>query len=499
MDLELLRARQRMLLVMWCLVLPIMACQDKHSREQFDTVILGGRVMDPESGLDAIRNVGILAGTVAAISKKELNGKEVIQATGLVVSPGFIDLHVHGQDLVSNRFQAADGVTTALELELGVYPVPAWYASREGKALINYGASVGHLAARLKLMQGVDVGHLWNMSAERRRQLTGKDYAYRRVNSEEMQALVKLLQKGLEEGGLGIGLGITYVPGATHQEILHVFQAAAKSRVPVFVHLRSPQGYSDKGVIGPFQEVISNAATTGASLHIVHLNSSADELAKICLEIVRGAQTRGIDVTTEAYPYTAGSTRLESALFDNWKDYQSLQWVETGERLNEKTFEAYRRQGGWVIIHGRSEEMNEWIVSQPDVIAASDGIPFIEGRAHPRGAGTFSRILGYYSRERQVLSLMEAIRKMTLLPAQRLESMVPQMKKKGRLKVGVDADLTLFDPKTVLDNATYEEPNQYSSGIIHVLVDGVSVIKDSKLVEGVLPGRPILSQPYSAH
>ena len=164
--------------------------------------------------------------------------------------------------------------------------------------------------------------------------------------------------------------------------------------------------------------------------------------------------------------------------------YQGLQWVDTGERLTAETFQGYRAQGGWVIMHGRSEETNEWIVSQPDVIAASDGIPFSEGRAHPRGAGTFARILGRYVRERGVLSLMDGLRKMTLMPAQRLETVAPQMASKGRVQVGADADLTLFDPDRVIDRATYDAPDQFSEGVVHVLVAGTFVVRDETLVDG---------------
>ncbi len=185
--------------------------------------------------------------------------------------------------------------------------------------------------------------------------------------------------------------------------------------VPIYVHLR---GENSGGTLGAFQEVLADASVTGASLHIVHMNSTAGESAKTVLAMIRGARERGVNVTTEAYPYTAGSTKIESALFDSWEgltdeDYERLQWPPTGERLNAASFARYRKEGGWVIIHGRNEETNEWIVAQPDVMVASDGIPFLHGPAHPRGAGTFSRILGYYVRERKALSLMDALRKMT--------------------------------------------------------------------------------------
>ena len=471
--------------------------------QELDLVLAGGRVMDPASGLDAIRHVGIRDGRVAAVSETPLEGREVVDAGGLVVAPGFIDLHAHGQDEASSRLQAADGVTTALELEIGVWPVGAWLDAKRGRAPIHYGATAGHLPARVKLMHGIDAGHTSLPTEAARAALRAAapspDYSHRAATGEEIERLTGLLERGLDEGGLGVGLGITYTPAATHAEILRVFGVAAERGVPVFVHLRANQSFADSSAVGPFQEVIADAAATGASLHVVHLNSSADEEARVCLELIRGARARGLDVTTEAYPYTAGSTRLESALFDGWHEtsggrYDQLQWVATGERLTRESFDRYRQEGGWVIIHGRSEETMEWIVAQPDVMVASDGIPFVDGLSHPRGAGTFSRILGHYVRERGVLPLMEALAKMTIQPARRLETVSPAMARKGRIETGADADLTLFDPERVLDRATYESPAEASAGIVHVLVGGTFVVRDGAIVQGVYPGQPVVGE-----
>lgn len=472
--------------------------QIREPSTEIDLVLEGGRVMDPESGLDAVRNVGISGGTIVAVTEEPLEGKETLDVTGLVVSPGFIDLHAHGQDPVSNRLQARDGVTTALEMEIGVYPVAKWLASREGKAVIHYGATVGHLPARIKLFHDIDIGS-WALGDDRdpnrMKLMRETDYAYKQTSLQELEKLVILMNQGLDEGGLGFGLGITYTPGASREEIFRIFELAKERSVPIYVHLR---GEGSGGTLGAFQECIADAAATGASLHIVHMNSSADELARTTLKMIRGAAEHGVDVTTEAYPYTAGSTRIESALFDSWEDrsdsdYAQLQWPLTGERLNRESFRRFREEGGWVIIHGRSEETNEWITAQPDVMVASDGIPFFNGPAHPRGAGTFARVLGHYVRERKALSLMAALGKMTLLPAERLSGAAPQMKKKGRIQVGADADVTVFDPDTVIDRSTYEKGDLPSEGIVHVLVGGTFVVRDSESVEGVFPGKAVRS------
>ena len=200
-------------------------------------------------------------------------------------------------------------------------------------------------------------------------------------------------------------------------------------------------------------------------------------------------------MTTECYPYTAASTGLHTAIFDpGWQqrmgiDYKDLQWAETGERLTAETFEKYRKQGGIVVIHSIPEEAVRTAVANLMVMIASDGMPITGAKVHPRGQGTFSRVLGHYVREEKVLDLMTALKKMTLMPAQRLEKRAPMFKDKGRIRVGADADITVFDPNRVIDKATYEEPLQYSEGIQFVLVNGVPVVKDGQLVEGVFPGR----------
>ena len=454
----------------------------------YDRVILGGQVMDPASGLDAIRNLGLSGGRIAIITTEAVAGRDTIDARGLVVAPGFIDLHAHGQTPETYRFQALDGVTTALELELGTGDVAAWYRERSGGARINYGVSIGHIKARMAVMH--DSGSVFPVG----------DGAHRAATPAEISEIVKRIEIGVHEGAVSIGAGFTYTPAATREELLAVFRVAGMTKTPIHVHMRS-------GVAG-LREVLALASETRAPLHVVHINSSALAETPVLLEMISAARTRGQDVTTEAYPYTAGMTEIQSAtiqdLYGSAPDARldELEWPPTGERLNRKSFERYTRTGGPIVVHNNPEPMVAAAIASPLTIIASDAY-WRNGTGHPRTTGTFSRVLGRYVRDAvgaqhaaplsitRSLSLMDAIRKMTLMPAQRLERHVPAMRQKGRLSVGADADITIFDQATVVDRSTYREPSLAPVGIQHVIVNGVSVVANGRAVEGVAPGKAV--------
>jgi N-acyl-D-aspartate/D-glutamate deacylase len=445
--------------------------------QTYDVVLANGRVIDPETNLDAVRNVGLNDGRIAAISASPLAGRTTVDVKGLVVTAGFIDLHSHGQDAENYAYKARDGVTTALELEVGVNPVAAWYAAREGRALVNFGATSGHIPARIAVMH--DSGTLLPRDAA----------ATRAATADERKETYELVRQGLSEGALGIGMGIAYTPKASREEILELFELAALRRVPVFVHVRN-SGPGEPGAVDSLQEVLSDAVASGAALHVVHITSMGVRQTPLLLRMIAGARSRGLDVTTEAYPYTAAMTDLGSAVFeDGWQarnadiTFSSLQWAATGERLTAESFVRYRKQGGMVIIHSIPEEIARLAIADPNVMVASDGL-IEHGKGHPRGAGTFARVLGHYVREEHALTLMDALRKMSLMPAQRLG-----IQSKGRLQVGADADITVFDADRVIDRATFENPAQYSDGIAYVLVNGAFVVKDGQLQPNVAPGR----------
>jgi dihydroorotase len=448
--------------------------------EEYDLVILNGRVIDPETKLDAVRNLGITNGKIRMLSTKSLKGRTSIDAKGLVVSPGFIDLHWHGRIPESYRYEAMDGVTSSFELEVGTADVDRWYADRAGKTLINCGVSIGHIPVRMAVMR--DSGDF----------LPSGEAASRAGTDAEIAECLQRIETGLKRGAVAVGFGIGYTPAASHWEILEMFRMAGKYGASCHVHMNG-QGASP---IDRLEQVIAASVIGGAPLHVVHLNSSSGAAIAQILQMITEARSHGLDVTTECYPYTAGATRIESALFEGWENqpdsyFQNLQWVATGERLTRETFARYRKIGGTVIQHMNTEERVLTAVSSPLTMIASDGFDIEKGQGHPRSSGTYSRVLGRYVRERKALSLMEALSKMTIMPAQRLERRVPAMKNKGRIRGGADADITIFDAGQIIDRSTYEEPAKFSEGVKFVLVNGTLIVKDGKLQDGVFPGLPV--------
>jgi len=464
--------------------------------QSYDVVLAGGRVIDPETGLDAIRNVGISNGKIVRISPDPLQGRRTISAAGLVVAPGFIDLHQHGQDLESQRLKSLDGVTTALELEIGVPNVAAFLNDMKGHALINYGTAASHPAARA-LAFGEPLPVETPFANPTTPVLVPKSGAAtdRPATPQQIDVMLNQLRGELRAGALAVGMGLQYTPGATRHEVIEMFRLAADHRLPVYTHMRSTGQIEPGSAVESVSEVIAASAITGAPLHIVHINSSCLKDSMECLAMIAGARERGLDVTTEAYPYIAGMTYINSALFNPGFreklgiDYKDLVLPDTGEHLTEARFNELHASSApqVVLVFANTQEMVDKIIPHSLIMIASDG-----EKSHPRNAGTYSRVLREYVREKKTVTLMDAVRKMTLMPAQMLERSTPTAHNKGRLQEGADADIVVFDPATITDRSTFEKPKQPSEGMHYVLVGGTLVVDDSKPVPNVFPGAAIL-------
>lgn len=482
-----------------------------------DRVIAGGRAIDPETGLDAVRWIGITGGRIAAISATPLRGKDTLDARGLVVAPGFIDLHAHGQQLPAARMQAFDGVTTALELEAGTMPVAQAYAevAREGRP-INYGFSVSWLFGRIAEKEHVEPdGDLTFFQRAQQK----KGWQHTIADPQETARIMARVEQGLKEGAIGIGVLAGYAPGYGRKEYYALAQLAKRYDVPTFTHVRYLSVIEPQSSFEAFEELVALAAGTGAHMHVSHLNSNSTRDIPLIAELLRGAQQRGVKVTTEAYPYAAGSTVVGAEIFrGNWRERTGGKASDievNGRPFTDSSLAEVQEKapGTWIVVHfmrpeqdPRDQAFLDQSVLFPGGAIASDAMPWTsQGKtvtgdvwplpadafAHPRSAGTFSRFLRDYVRERRKVDLREGLRRVSLAPAQILEQSVPQMRQKGRLQVGKDADLTVFDLATVSDRATFTEPNQRSVGMRHVLVNGTPVIRGGELVRDARPGRAI--------
>jgi len=484
------------------------------SAADYDLVILNGRVMDPESNFDAVRNLGVKGGKIAKITKDKISGKETIDATGHVVAPGFIDLHAHGQDPYAIKLMLRDGATTVLELEAGAFPVSDYYNERKGKSQANYGASVGHVWARLEAMDGVDPHGLGLYSgAINATAKDGSKWSTERSTPEDMKKILANVEQGLREGGVGLSFPIGYYTAVGSPEVNKVAGLAKRYNTFITSHVRYLAQIPPSGYLG-LEEVLSVATANEVPLIMHHVPSNCLALTPDCLDLIDQAQKAGHKVVGEVYPYTFGSSIIgadylgEGFQERTGMDYKDILYVKTGERMTKELLAKYRKEdpGGMMIMdHIKKEDMLA-AFKREGVFFGSDSVPFSDdkggipawdapygvGKGHPRGAGTRGKVLKMV-REDKEIPLMEAIAKLTYLQAKFLEDMVPDMKLRGRLKPGAIADVTIFDPATVTDNSSIETGKNSlpSTGIPYVIVNGTVVVKNSKVLKGVYPGQPI--------
>jgi len=489
---------------------------------EYDLVISNGRVMDPETMYDDIANVGIKNDAIAVITKKTIKGKETIDATGHVVAPGFIDIHAHGQNIGDYRMQAMQGVTTMLELESGVLRIDAWYQGQAQKKLpLNYGAAAGWTYARIATFSDTkpEATAAYFQNAQK-----DNDWKIKIATPEQMEKILAYVREGLDQGALGIGINAGYAPGYGQKEYFALAKLAAERNVATFTHVRYASNMEPKSSFEAIQELIANAAITGAHMHICHINSSSLKDIHSTLNMVDQAFERKINISVGAYPWGAASTVVGAAMFsgESWRERMgsTAENFQLGtKRMTEEQLTDYQKNkpGTFITWHFLDESNPEDLalldksVLHPDILIESDEMFWMtmdqqghienyEGDAwplpkgafsHPRSNGTFAKVLRSYVRERKLLTMQEALRKMCLMPAQTLEGFVPQMKKKGRLQEGMDADIVVFDPETISDVGTYEDPNHPAVGVKSLLVNGVLVVSNGRLITDAAPGQPI--------
>jgi N-acyl-D-aspartate/D-glutamate deacylase len=485
-------------------------------------VIVGGRVVDPASGLDRVCDVALHDGRIAAVGAALGGADRVIDATGLVVAPGFIDLHAHGQSIPADRMQAFDGVTTTLDLEAGVMPVASWYRRQAAQGrVLNYGASTNWAFARIGAMTGSNEESSLEAFGRAMRDRRWVDNV---ASDAEVGGILDSLARGLREGGIGIGILNAYAPGAGVQELTAVCELAAAHDVPTFTHVAYMSRIDPESAAEAYVRLIGYAGATGAHMHICHFNSSSKTDVERCARLVAKAQAQGLPITLEAYPYGTGSTVLAAAFFSdpdfearNGTGYDQVQRVTDGRRFRDRE-ELLAAQADepstlvlWHILDTENNQhhrdMLDMSVLFPDGAIASDAMPWSlpdgsvytgdawplpdDATSHPRSAGTFTRFIRHWVRERQAVSLLEGVRKCSLIPAEILQASTPEMRAKGRLSVGADADVVVFDLDTLTDRSEFSAMNRAAEGVRHLLVGGQPVITDGVMDVAARFGRPV--------
>lgn len=439
-----------------------------------ELVLLNGLVIDPANKIMSKLNIGINEGKIAAVTTNELEGKKIIDCEGYVVSPGFIDMHMHEDPIESSRIgfkhcislsMLRMGVTTAIGGNCGLGPSdPIEYLSLAD--MLGYPINIGLLSSHSNL-----------------RAAYGELDRYGKVSKDIIEMMSEKLKEELEGGTLGLSFGVRYVPGLDDIEIAKLSSIVSDKNKLLAAHVRDDA----KQVIPSILELSSISDKIGAKLQVSHIGSmAAYGQMEGALALLDELFASGIDIGVDCYPYSAFATLAGSTTFDDgfleryacgYEALQATQGTYRGKSLDEKSFSELRQNHPeyLVVAHVMKAYEIDLALKHPRVIIASDGM-LNEGNGHPRAAGTFPRILGRYVREQGVLSLYDAIQKMTVFPAARLGIA------KGNLSVGSDADITIFDPMSVIDSADFENPLEPPIGIEYVIINGELALKNSEIL-----------------
>ncbi|QNA93128.1 amidohydrolase family protein [Microbacterium sp. Se63.02b] len=488
-----------------------------------DTLLRGGRVIDPKTATDRVADLLIADGRIAAIGDDldAPGGADIVDASGLIVGPGFIDLHSHVHSIAGQRLQAMDGVTTALDLEAGLMPIAEAMAraAADGRP-VNYGFSASWSQARA--YAHLDRVPVADFTASM--DLLAKPDWQRSSSPAERRHWLGLLEDELGAGALGIGVLMGYAPRSDPDEYLDLARLAAAAHAPTFTHVRELIEADPRTPIDGSEELVRAAAETGAAMHHCHVNSTSLRHVDRVLALLDRSRAAGSRVTVEAYPYGAGSTAIGAFFLAPEKlaglgiTPRSLVLVDTGERIADEARlrEVRATDPGATCIVTFLDEADPFdrahlhrALAYPDAIVASDAMPIswagdgrtvyeqrdwplpAGGHTHPHTAGTFAKSLRLMVLESGTWTWLEAFRRCSHLPARVLDEVSSGMRAKGHLGIGADADVVVIDPATLTDRATYADPTRPSRGIRQLYVHGTAVVHAGEIVTDALPGRAV--------